>query len=87
MIYSGDAMYKLLKSRPLKKRLYADPFKDRHSKGEDFPVWKGTVVGIDISLDNEALRVVRNMPKWKPGRQGGRAVKVRYTVPILFDLQ
>ena len=53
IIYSGNAMYKLLKSRNGKKhiRLYADPFEDRHSKGEDFPSWKGTIVGIDISLD------------------------------------
>ena len=53
MIYSGDAMYKLLKSEQGTKhvRLYADPFKDRHSKGEGFPFWKGTIVGIDISLD------------------------------------
>ena len=54
MIYSGDAMYKLLKSKAgLKRiRLHADPFKDRHSKGEKFPFWKGTVVGIDMSLDS-----------------------------------
>jgi len=53
VIYSGKAMYKLLKSEPGKKhtRLYADPFKDRHSKDEDFPSWNGTIVGIDISLD------------------------------------
>lgn len=43
--------------------------------------------GVDKSLDNEALRVVRSMPKWKPGKQGGKAVKVRFNVPILFDLQ
>ena len=43
--------------------------------------------GVDVSLDNEALRVVRGMPKWKPGKQGGKAVKVRYNVPISFQLQ
>ena len=53
MIYSGQAMYKLLKDKSKKRglKLYADPFKDRHSTGEDFPYWKGTLVGIDISLD------------------------------------
>ena len=51
MIYSGKAMYKLLKSRPGRVRLYADPFDDKHSKGEDFPSWDGTIVGIDISLE------------------------------------
>lgn len=52
LIYSGRAMYKLLKStRPKRIELKADPFLDRHSRGEDFPLWAGTVVGIDISLD------------------------------------
>jgi len=54
MIYSGKAMYKLLKrdTRAKKIRLYANPFDDKHSKGEDYPYWQGTVVGIDISLDH-----------------------------------
>ncbi|MCG6188657.1 energy transducer TonB [Maribellus maritimus] len=43
--------------------------------------------GIDPPLDEEALRVVRSLPVWKPGKQGGRAVKVRYTVPIVFELR
>lgn len=53
MIYSGNAMYKLLKSKQDEKHvgLYADPFKDRHSKAENFPFWTGTVVGIDLSLN------------------------------------
>jgi len=52
MVYSGDAMYKLLKSTSKQHLiLHADPFKDRHSAGENFPFWKGTVVGVDISLD------------------------------------
>jgi len=51
MIYSGDAMYKLLKRKGGTIKLYADPFRDRHSKREDLSFWSGTVVGIDISLD------------------------------------
>lgn len=43
--------------------------------------------GVDLSLDNEALRVVKGMPKWNPGKQGGKPVKVRYSVPIYFDLR
>ena len=43
--------------------------------------------GVDSSLDKEALRVVNSLPKWKPGMQGGKAVKVSYTVPINFKLQ
>lgn len=38
-------------------------------------------------LDNEALRVVRKMPKWIPGSQGGHPVRVKYTVPVTFRLQ
>lgn len=49
MIYSGSAMYKLLKNAT--NRLYADPFKDNHSNTENLPYWQGTVVGIDISLE------------------------------------
>ena len=43
--------------------------------------------GVDPSLDKEALRIVNNLPKWKPGTQRGEAVKVSYTVPVNFQLQ
>ncbi|MBP5257618.1 MAG: energy transducer TonB [Prevotella sp.] len=39
---------------------------------------------IEPSLDAEALRVVRAMPKWNPGKQNGKPVKVRYTLPVSF---
>lgn len=45
------------------------------------------VRGYDPSLDKEAIRVIKSMPKWIPGRQGGNAVKVRYTLPVQFRLQ
>jgi anti-sigma regulatory factor (Ser/Thr protein kinase) len=53
MIYSGSALFKLLKSKPDAKRvrLHGDPFADRHSKRDDMPYWQGTVVGIDIALE------------------------------------
>ena len=51
VLYSGNALYKLLKSQPNKSmRLHADPFGDNHSVETDCPYWQGTVVGIDISL-------------------------------------
>ncbi len=52
MIYIGNAMYKLLKSKPDAKHitLHGDPFQDRHSKVEGYPFWQGTVIGVDISL-------------------------------------
>ena len=45
------------------------------------------VRGVDASLDKEALRVVNSLPKWKPGKQSGRAVRVSFNVPISFVLQ
>ena len=41
---------------------------------------------VDKYLDKEALRVLNGMPKWKPGKQKGVPVRVRYTVPINFKL-
>ena len=43
--------------------------------------------GVDPYLDKEALRVVGLMPKWKPGKQRGKAVSVKYTLPVMFRLQ
>jgi TonB family protein len=43
--------------------------------------------GVDPALDKEALRVIGSLPDWKPGKQGGQAVNVWYTVPITFGLQ
>ena len=42
---------------------------------------------VDPSLDREAQRVVKSMPRWKPGKQNGSAVRVKYTVPVVFRLQ
>ena len=45
------------------------------------------VRSVDPSLDREASRVVRSMPRWSPGKQNGSAVRVKYTVPVVFRLQ
>lgn len=42
--------------------------------------------GVDPLLDKEAIRIVKSMPKWEPGKQGGKAVDVYYTLPIVFRL-
>lgn len=52
VMYSGSSLYKLLKSSSQRIRLFADPFKDRHSKDDSLPYWQGTAVGIDINLDS-----------------------------------
>jgi len=43
--------------------------------------------GVDPSLDKEAVRVIQNMPKWEPGMQNGKPVRVRYTLPVTFRLR
>lgn len=45
------------------------------------------VRGVDPSLDREAIRVIQQMPRWKPGKQRGSAVRVRFTLPVVFRLQ
>ncbi len=56
--------------------------------GKDGTVSNAKVIrGVAPSIDAEALRVVNNLPKWKPGKQGGKDVAVQYTIPINFVLQ
>ena len=43
--------------------------------------------GVDPSLDKEAVRVVKSMPKWNPGKQNGSTVRVKYNVPVVFRLE
>lgn len=53
----------------------------------------GTMTHVEVSwslgkgCNEEALRVMKLMPKWKPGKQSGRAVRVRFTMPIVFALE
>ena len=47
----------------------------------------GLTRSVDPLLDKEAIRVISSMPKWKPGMQRGKAVRVKYTVPVMFRLQ
>lgn len=42
---------------------------------------------VDPDLDKEAVRVIKALPKWKPGRQQGKAVRTRYMLPVVFSLQ
>jgi protein TonB len=45
------------------------------------------VRSVHASLDDEAVRVIKDMPSWNPGMQNGKYVRVLYTIPIRFDLQ
>ena len=42
---------------------------------------------VDPSLDNEAIRVIKTLPQWKPGKQGGKPVNVWYSLPVVFQLK
>jgi protein TonB len=57
--------------------------------GPDGTISDVTTVGAKKGggLEDEAMRVVKSMPKWKPGRQNGRAVTVQYSLPVRFVLQ
>ena len=46
----------------------------------------GILRRVDPELDGEAVRVISAMPKWKPGMQKGKPVRVKYTVPVMFRL-
>ncbi len=56
-----------------------------NSKGDVVDV--KLVRGVDPALDAEALRVIKSSPKWNPGKQRGRPVKVQFTFPVVFVLQ
>ena len=56
--------------------------------GKDGMVTEATILrSVDPHLDKEALRVVNSLPKWKPGKQGGKYVRVSFSVPISFILE
>ena len=55
---------------------------------KDGSINSATIVkGVDKDLDNEALRVVKRMPKWQPGKNNGQAVRSYFTLPVTFKLQ
>lgn len=64
-------------------KVYIEFVVDRDGSVEDVKVKRGVSPG----LDKEALRAVRSMPKWNPGKMNGKAVKVRFTIPVDFKLK
>jgi len=83
MIYSGNAMYKLLKTPKDKQiKLISDPLKDHHSSDNKLPYWKGTVVAIDLCLDDtidfkDLLTSIRKV--YGEGKR--KLIKERYRKP------
>ena len=64
-------------------RVYVTFVVDKDGKIKDAKILRG----IGGGCDEEALRVVRNMPEWKSGRQNGRPVQVQYNLPVNFTLK
>ena len=55
---------------------------------KDGSITNPTVVrGVDKDLDREAIRVVKKMPRWTPGKNNGAAVRSYFTLPVTFKLQ
>lgn len=88
-----EALEKFLK----KNTRYPDSARDAGINGTVYVTFvvndKGEVTNVEIAhspnqiLSDEALRVMKLMPKWKPGKQGGRSVKVPLSVPFAFRLK
>ena len=64
-------------------RVYVSFVVERNGSITDVKVLRG----IGGGCDEEAIRVVKSMPKWSPGKQRGKSVRVRFNLPIVFKLQ
>lgn len=65
--------------------VYVEFVVNKEGEVTDAKVVRGVSNG--SGLDKEALRVIKGLPKWKPGKQAGRAVPVRFTLPIKFTIK
>lgn len=70
------------KKNGISGKIYVSFVVDENGKVTDAKIERG----VDPSLDKESLRVVGLLKTWKPGKDGGKAVKVAYTLPINFAL-
>lgn len=84
MAYLGNntKFPQIAKENGIQGRVFVQFVIDKKGKVTDVQIARG----VDPYLDKEALRVVKGMPSWKPGKQRGKAVKVSYIVPINFKL-
>lgn len=73
----------IAKENNIQGRVYVTFVVDKDGKVTGAKVLRG----IGGGCDEEALRVVKNMPEWKPGRQNGRSVLVQYNLPVVFNLK
>ncbi len=81
IIYSGKAMYKLLKTNKKEEiKLVSNPYQDHHSSKKNLPFWRGTAVGIDICLNetinfSELLDLIRKV--YREGKKEGNKLKYK----------
>jgi protein TonB len=64
-------------------KVYVEFVVDKDGSVEDVTIKRG----VNPNLDREALRAVKSMPKWTPGKMNGKPVKCRFTIPVQFKLQ
>jgi protein TonB len=64
-------------------KVYVEFVVDKDGSVEDVKIRRGVSAG----LDKEALRAVKSMPKWTPGKMNGKPVKCRFTIPVDFKLK
>ena len=76
--YPKDAQEKAIEGRVICQFIV-----EKDGSISNITIWRSSG---NTSLDNEAIRVIQSMPKWKPGLQRGKPVRVRYTIPINFRL-
>ncbi|MBQ6761078.1 MAG: energy transducer TonB [Prevotella sp.] len=76
--YPADA-----KNNQIEGRVILQFIVDKKGRLSDIKVVKS----VEPYLNAEAVRVVKSMPRWNPGMQNGKAVKVRYTLPVTFRLE
>jgi protein TonB len=82
--YLGKIKYpSIARENGISGRVYVTFVVDKDGKIKDAKILRG----IGGGCDEEALRVVRSMPDWKPGRQNGRNVSVQYNLPVNFNLK
>jgi len=75
----------MMKDAGVSGRVFIRFLVDEHGKVRDVEVLKGVPGG--KALDNEAVRVIKTLPKMKPGKQRGKPVRVQYNVPVNFNLR
>jgi len=74
---------KMAKHSDIQGKIYIGFVVERDGSISNVEVIKGR----HESLDNEAIRVIKMMPKWKPGEQQGRLVRAKFVIPIVFHLE